>query len=222
MKLEKGLVISLGGSSIFDETGNFKDKFLSDLKFLQNYKNIIIVVGGGIRARKEIKKLNDKNMFFKDLKAIEITKQNAEYFANKINYKFYNINNLEKLENVPDGKICIGGLIPIFSTDAVASLIAELKEYDFVNLTNVNGIYDKNPKEFHDAKMFNKIEINDLIRLIFKTDKREPGTNAPLDLISLLIIRRSKIKTFVGKASIENITNLLEKNKFNGTKIVFN
>jgi uridylate kinase len=57
-----------------------------------------------------------------------------------------------------------------------------------INLTNVKGVYTKDPKKHKDAKLIKKIEINELIKLVLKTDKRMPGTNTVLDLISFVLL----------------------------------
>jgi uridylate kinase len=53
---------------------------------------------------------------------------------------------------------------PYFTTDTAASLRAvEIKADIILKATKVNGIYDKDPVKFGDAKMFEKITYNDVL-----------------------------------------------------------
>ena len=51
--------------------------------------------------------------------------------------------------------VVMGGITPGQTTDAVAAVLAERVHADvFVNVTSVNGIYDKDPKKFTGAKHY--------------------------------------------------------------------
>jgi uridylate kinase len=53
---------------------------------------------------------------------------------------------------------------PYFTTDTAASLRAvEIKADIILKATKVNGIYDKDPVKYGDAKMFEKITYNDVL-----------------------------------------------------------
>lgn len=216
----KGYVISLGGSSIFNAQGVYNEEFLKKLSFLKKNKNIILVVGGGIKARNAIAKLKSKNNFDRDIKGIYITHENAKYVAEKVGMKYYDLIGAKDICDIPQGAV-VGGILPCLTTDAVAALIAEQKGYKFVNTTNVDGVYTKDPKKHKDAKFLKNVEINELIKIVFNSDKREPGTNTVLDLISLLIVRRSKIPCFICKATQENLQAILNNKKLKGTAVYF-
>jgi len=216
-----GFVISLGGSSIFNNNNKYNDLFLKSLLFLKKHKNVILVVGGGIKARQKIASCKSNNNFDKDMIAINVTKQNAKYVASKLGFKFYDINCAEDIIKLPQGQVVVGGMLPGLTTDAVATLIAEQKEYNFINTTNVDGVYTKDPRKHKDAKLLKMVEINELIKIVLKSDKRAPGTNTVLDLISLFIVRRSQIPTIVCKATHKNIKSAIAR-KAVGTKVQFN
>ncbi len=47
----------------------------------------------------------------------------------------------------------MGGTEPAHSTDAVGSILAEFVGADLlINATSVDGLYDKDPKKYQDAK----------------------------------------------------------------------
>ncbi|MBA4322308.1 MAG: UMP kinase, partial [Odoribacter sp.] len=53
---------------------------------------------------------------------------------------------------------------PYFTTDTAASLRAvEIKADIIVKATKVDGVYDKDPVKYGDAKMFEKITYNDVL-----------------------------------------------------------
>lgn len=106
------------------------------------------------------------------------------------------------------GKVVVmGGLYPGQSTNAVAALAAERIKSDlFLNTTDVDGIYDKDPNIYPDAKLFKQIRIEELKKLL--EDKTfAAGTYELLDPISVRVIERSKIKCLVLKCD----PNLIEK-----------
>ena len=97
--------------------------------------------------------------------------------------------------------IVMGGLQPGQSTTSVALEVAEfINARKLVVLTNVKGIYDKDPKLFRDAKIFKKISYNKLQDLILKTsgdNQARAGEYRIFDAVSLQILKRSNIEVIV-------------------------
>ncbi|HDI73783.1 MAG TPA: UMP kinase [Candidatus Korarchaeota archaeon] len=96
------------------------------------------------------------------------------------------------------GKIPIsGGIQPGQSTDAVASLIAEKLGFGLmVKMTGVDGVYDRDPKEYPDARKIEELTYDDLERIVM--DKPyHPGRYELLDALSIKILRRSSISTII-------------------------
>jgi len=61
----------------------------------------------------------------------------------------------------------MGGTEPGHSTDAVAALLAECVRADlFINASDIDGIYDKDPKKSRDAKRREKMSAEDLLELV--------------------------------------------------------
>ncbi len=71
------------------------------------------------------------------------------------------------VKHLEKGRVVIFGCgtgSPFFSTDTAAALRANEIEADaLLKATNVDGIYDKDPKKFADAKKFNKITYLDVL-----------------------------------------------------------
>ena len=96
-----------------------------------------------------------------------------------------------KRDNSLDNEVIIfaaGTSNPYFSTDTAAALrAAEIKADILVKATNVDGIYDKDPKVYNDAKLIkettydkvinNKLKVMDLTAITLCMDNSIPRTN---------------------------------------------
>jgi uridylate kinase len=211
MANKETIIISLGGSLVVPE--NIDVEFLKNfkkiiLKFLKS-KKIIIIVGGGKTARNYLKALKefgvaDKN---RDWMGINITKLNAELVKN-----IFSKNEQKKI-------IISGGLKPGNSTDYVSVLMAKkYKTKTIINLSNIDYVYDKNPKEFPDAKHFENINWKDFQKIV--GTKWIPGLNAPFDPKASLMATKQKMKVVIINGSkLKELENFLENKSFVGTII---
>jgi uridylate kinase len=121
---------------------------------------------------------------------------------------------------VESGLIVVaGGLHPGQSTNGTAALIAEkVKASEFLNATDVDGIYDSDPNKNKKAKKFKRIDIKDLRNLLVHEDSMAGGYDL-MDIVALKVIERSKIKTKIIKADIKIIEKAL-KGMPTGTEII--
>lgn len=137
----------------------------------KKYK-IAVVVGGGnvVRGR-------DFNSLDIDAAGIFSTVVNAFILKSKLKNSIVmssvSIDNVPRysreqaLKELEKGNIVIlaAGLgIPLFSTDSAAAIRAiELEAIKILKVTKVDGVYDKDPMKFNDAKKLDKLSYNDLI-----------------------------------------------------------
>ena len=95
----------------------------------------------------------------------------------------------------------MGGLQPGQSTTSVALEVAEfIGAENLIILTDVAGIYDKDPKEFTDAKLLKHLNYNQLQKIILNmaNDKQAAaGEYRIFDAVSLQILKRSDIRVDV-------------------------
>jgi uridylate kinase len=107
----------------------------------------------------------------------------------------------------------MGGLQPGQSTTSVAITVAEyIKAERLVILTDVDGIYDKDPNLYKDAKLIEKISYDSLQKLILELSvdtQATAGEYRIFDAVSLQILKRSKMNVFVMSGK-----NLSQFNKF--------
>lgn len=220
-------VISIGGSLLVKakpDTELLRQLSQKISSFHASGKKIVLVIGGGKIARNYVECLDsfEVNNFQKDLMGIAITRANALMVANVIPECHKEVlSEVNQAKVILDaGKIPVfGGLMPFFTTDAVAALIAEALNATFVNLTNVDGIYAADPRDYPDARRFDEINYSDLISLIISCGSK-PGQNVVLDFACCMILQRSNLLGVVLDGSdVENFSNYLEGNSFTGTVI---
>lgn len=222
------IVLSLGGSLIIPDKIN--TKFLKNFKKLiqkhtQKYK-FIIVCGGGKIARKYIKSLKEikTNKKFQSYAGISATRMNARF----LNYFF----NFEPLGGIPHSTgeikkflkkrniVFCGGLdySPNQTSDTTAAKLAKKFSSNFINLTNVDGLFNKDPKKHKDAKLIPKISWENFDKIVNRLDF-EPGQHFVLDQLASKIIKKEKIRTTIVGPNLKNLDNLLNKKPFKGTII---
>jgi uridylate kinase len=133
------------------------------------------------------------------------------------------IEELELIHSSAKKKIVVcGGLHPGQSTNAVGALISESTNSDeFINATDVDGVYDKDPRKFSGAQKLNTVTVGQLERIL-GSESVEAGMYDLMDPIALKIISRSKILTRIIKCEAETLRSSLIGNGVTvGTKIVF-
>ena len=220
------IVLKIGGSLLFTKNLEFDTSKVKELyNILQNnviYDVSVIVCGGGILARKYINAYRQfrNNEALCDIIGIEVSRINARILLGAFGEKSYpNIpRNMEELAKalLTQKLIIMGGIQPGQSTTSVALEVAEYSMIDHVViLTDVNGIYDKDPKRHKDAKLLDTISPNRLRSIILNENNQAlAGEYRIFDLVSLQILKRSNIKV-----TLMSGQNLQEFKKFmNGSK----
>jgi uridylate kinase len=223
-------VISLGGSLIVPKDG-------IDWKFLKKFRELIIkeiadgnkfflISGGGSTSRQytnaasKIVKITPDDL---DWLGIHATRLNAHLLRTI----FRDIAHPEIIKNptfrMPiksnEGVIVAGGWKPGWSTDYVATMIAQ--EYDIktvINLSNIDYVYDQDPRSHKDAKKIEKIHWSGFRKIV--GDKWDPGLNAPFDPVASQKAEHLGLKVIImnGK-NIANLKKYLDGKKFIGTVI---
>ena len=117
-------------------------------------------------------------------------------------------------------KIVVVGALrykPNTTSDGTAADIAKMLKTDFINITKVKGLYNKNP-ELKDSKLIRKISFDGLSNIIKKI-KYKPGMNFVLDPLAAKTVIKYKIITYIIAPDLKNLKKLLEGKKFVGTVI---
>jgi uridylate kinase len=221
-------IISVGGSLIVPAEG-IDAKFLSDFslfinKQVQQGNKFLIVAGGGVTARQYVKAANQVQKIpieEQDWLGIHATRLNAHLLKTVLLDIAHPeiITNPEKNLISQSSVIIASGYRPGYSTDYVAVLLAKKYKTDIIiNLSNIDQVYDQDPKKFSQAKKIKEISWTEFRKIIGYQWK--PGLNTPFDPIASALAEKLKLKVVVinGK-NIKNIENCLDGKKYIGSLI---
>ncbi len=214
------IVISMGGS-IFENA--LEKDVKSTVDVFKNYDNYAIVVGGGPLARERIKFLRElgASEYHLDKMGIQATRLNALTISLALGNLIPIPSSIDEAIDILQsyGKVVMGGTEPGHTTDAVSLLLAEAWGAKSVfNVTNVDYLYDKNPKE-KGANKIEKISYRKLMDLLTEEEKKA-GSNFPIDILSINIAMRSNIEIFIlSYKDRENLKNALDGKDFRGTVV---
>lgn len=228
---EPPIIISVGGSLIVPD-GGVDTQFLSNLNKLirsevAHGRRFMLISGGGKIARRYqeagrqvIGDINDEDL---DWLGIHATRFNAHLlrtiFQDIANPRI--ITNYEKKLTNWTEPVAIGaGWKPGWSTDYDAVILArDYKAQLVINLSNIDGVYDKDPNKFKDAKLIKKITWEEVLRLTGK--KWSPGLNAPFDPIATPLAQKLGLTVIVTNGhDFNNLENIIENEAFKGTLIM--
>ena len=224
---KKLFVISVGGSVFFNEKLRAPEiaKFCECINELsrEGYQFVLVVGGGRVaRVYHAGAKALGANNFELDEVGIAITRANAMFFTYGIDNAWKKVlSDPKEAETVLLlGKTPIfGGTSPGQTTDAVGTLIAELMDADFINLSNVDGIYSADPNKEAHARMFKELSHVKMLSLI-KAQASKPGGHSFVDAHAANILNRSRIRGFfINGLDLENFKNVVRGLEFKGTVV---
>ncbi len=162
----------------------------------------VVVVGGGPYARKYVECA--KAMGLSDAAAdelgIEVSRTNALLLAHALGDLSYRPvpRSIDEVERAwSSGKIVVmGGLQPGQSTAGTAAVVAELLGIKrILYATDVDGVYDRDPRRHPDAKKLDVVRARDLLNVL--EQKFEAGGYQLIDPVALRIIERARIEVVV-------------------------
>lgn len=220
------VVIKLSGRVFGGETGAEIKKYAAMLADISGKVQPVVVAGGGRIARHYISiargfGLDEASL---DIIGIEVSRLNAKLLIAALGARAHPAvpEDLEQVTNaVATGKVVVaGGLHPGQSTNATAALIAEkVGATKFVNATDVDGIYDSDPRVNRRAKMFRKITVKQCLELL-GGENSVAGSYDLMDIVALKVIERSRIPTLVIKSEPATIKSAVVRNQSPGTRII--
>jgi uridylate kinase len=229
---ENTYIINFGGSLVVPD--------LIDTKLLREFRELIIdrvtnhqqkfviIVGGGKTARQYqgaaseiIPGIPDED---KDWIGIHATRLNAqllrtifrEHVFPKINT---NPHDLEDFYHSRDAIMIAAGWKPGFSTDYDTVLLGRyLGIKTILNLSNIDYIYDKDPRKNPDAKKIEEISWGEF-REMFGSQWK-PGMSTPFDPIAAEFADKEDLEVVtMNGANMENLRAYLNDESFTGSVI---
>ena len=209
--MKEKIIISLGGSLIVPD--DIDVKFLQDLKkVLAKFPNrkFIIAPGGGKTARKygaALKSLGDKNTNDSDWLGIYAIRLNRLFLS----FVFKRTKNVDVMQS-PNAK-------PGQTSDSHAVEYAKSHGAKvIINLSNIDYVYDKNPKRYKNAKPLKNVSWRDFRRII--GGKWQANESWPFDPVASRMAEKLKLKVvFMNGKPLSNLKNYLSGKSFRGTVI---
>jgi len=228
---EPPIVISIGGSLIVPNGGIDTD-FVKRLNVfireeVEKGRRFFLVAGGGNLSRiyRDAGKTIIGTMTDEDLDwlGIHVTRLNAHLLRTvfqDIAHPRVISDYDKKLDNWKEPVVIASGWKPGWSTDYCMVKVAQLYDAQFmINLSNIDWIYDKDPRKFKDAKIIKKLtweECEDLVG-----DKWAPGMNLPFDPIATILANKLHLTAAVANGhDFENLRKIIEGDEFKGTVIM--
>lgn len=221
------IVISLGGSLIIPN--DLDVAFLNDFKKLifsqvEKGKKFLIITGGGKICRKyqdAAKQVSDISNEDLDWIGIASLRLNAELLRTIFGERAHSKVIFNLSQDFPFNKpIVIGAAYePGQSTDWDAVLGAKhMNAKRVINISNIDYVYDSDPKINPNAKKIEKISWKDYRKLI--PTEWNPGLNSPFDPIASKMAEENGMEVVImnGKP-IDNLEKCLNGEKFQGTII---
>jgi uridylate kinase len=234
MVKQKTYIISLGGSLIAPLPGidwKFLRKFRElIIKEIKKGRRFVIVTGGGSTCRayqqaadKVVRLTKDD----RDWLGIHTTRLNAhliktifrKYAHPRINKNPLTKEDLAKHFTKGEGIMVAAGWRPGWSTDYVATILAKrLRAKTIINLSNIDYVYNKDPKKYKDAKKIREIGWKEFRNIV--GNRWDPGLNAPFDPVASRQAQKLGLEVIImnGKR-LGSLKKYLAGKKFKGTKI---
>ncbi|RME32290.1 UMP kinase [Candidatus Woesearchaeota archaeon] len=214
-------VISLGGSVVVPDSidTTFLKGFVALIQRLLGAQRFVIITGGGRTARQyqaAARALGDVPDDELDWLGIHATRLNAQLLRAALRVHAALISDPEH-DALPDAPVLIGaGWKPGCSTDYDAAVIAErVGAPRIINVSNTSHVYDKDPREFTDARPIERLTWDELLALI--GDEWRPGLNAPFDPVAAKRCRAAGISAAIVSADLANLEAALTHKPFVGT-----
>jgi uridylate kinase len=222
------IVVSVGGSLIVPDG--------IDTVFLTHFKTLVlekvqrgftfsIITGGGKTARRYqdaaqavTAEITSQD---RDWLGIHSTRLNAQLLRNIfVGYAHPQVIKNPTIDIEAEEPIIIAaGWQPGCSTDYDAVLMAKnLGATRLVNLSNIDYVYDKDPRRYPDAKKIEKISWAEFRKII--PDHWDPGLSSPFDPIAAKEAESLGLEVaIINGAKLEEFSNYLDGKPFVGTVI---
>jgi uridylate kinase len=124
-----------------------------------------------------------------------------------------------KKVNFKKDVLIAAGWKPGWSTDYDSVLLAKnLGARTIINLTNVDHVYDRDPRKYPNAKAFKRLSWPEFKRIV--GGKWSPGLSMPFDPIASKLASRLGMRIIIMNGNkLQNLENFLNKKSFTGTTI---
>ncbi|MGA8542678.1 MAG: UMP kinase [Thermoplasmata archaeon] len=226
---ERAVVLSMGGSVLL--TGHNDRQYLEDLATLLREVGrkipLVVTTGGGRTAREYIHLGRELGLTEVELDeiGIDVTRLHARLLAARIGPPTpahppttvaLAVHELQR-----GSPVILGGTEPGHTTDGVGALVAaRLRASRFINATDVNGIYEHDPRTNPRARRIAKSSWVDFRRRVQMSTTGEAGQNFLFDRLGADILWRAGIPLLVVDGrNLANLEAAIRGHPFDGSRV---
>jgi len=200
------VVVSIGGSVLLTGTGDreYFEQLADLLRRLGADRPLVVTTGGGRTAREYIQLGRSLGLteFELDEVGIEVTRLHARLLAARIGGP----TPAHPPTTVPavveqlraGSPVVLGGTEPGHTTDGVAALVAvRIRAARVVNATDVDGIYDQNPRTHPNARRLERLTWPEFRAMVHAGTSGEAGQNFLFDRLGADALARAHIPLLI-------------------------
>ncbi len=230
--MNKRTIIRLGGSLISTEPGKLNEEYLAGFRDAlvrrhhQTGESFVIICGGGrlSRSYQDATKRLRADIHQKDMDWVGIFTCNLNaqavrvIFSPKETYPSV-ITRLADISSVSAPFVIVGVEEPGHSSNYDAVEIANiLRAATIVNLSNIEFIYDNDPRVYPDAKKYEEVTWSEYLGFI--PEEWHPGLSTPFDPVSSRRAADLGLEVLFMKGDdLDNFARYLDTGEFTGSII---
>jgi len=223
------VVVSIGGSVLV--TGRGDERYLRGLSSLLREcgrsVSLAVTTGGGRTAREYIALGRSMGLTEVELDeiGIDVTRLHARLLAGAVGGPTPDRVPASIREAVQElhraSPVILGGTEPGHTTDGVAALLAvRLRAARVVNATDVNGVYEEDPRTHPRARRLESLSWPDFRALVHRSTTGAAGQNFLFDRLGADLLARSRIPLYiVAGRGLPNLGAAIRGRPFDGSRI---
>jgi uridylate kinase len=227
---EAPVVVSIGGSVLL--TGDGDREYLEGLSALLRRLGrrfpLVVTTGGGRTAREYIRLGRSLGLTEVELDelGIEVTRLHAHLLAARIGPPAPSHPPESVRATVAalraGSPVVLGGTEPGHTTDGVAALLAvRLRAARVVNATDVDGVYDRDPRAHRGARRIPSLRWPAFRQMVQRGTTGEAGQNFLFDRLGAELLSRAAIPLrVVAGRPLPNLERAIAGRRFSGTTVV--
>jgi uridylate kinase len=223
------VVVSLGGSVLLTGAGDrrYVDRLAEMLRRVGRATPLVVTTGGGRTAREYIRLGRELGLTEVELDeiGIEVTRLHARLLAARIGppapaHPPTTIA-LAVHELRGSSPVILGGTEPGHTTDGVAALIAaRVRAARLVNATDVDGLYDHDPRTHPGARRISRIRWPEFRRRVHASTDGEAGQNFLFDRLGADTLARARIPLWIVHGrDLANLERAIRGKAFDGSRV---
>lgn len=223
------VLVSVGGSVLLtgEDDAGYLDRLATLLRRLGQRFPLVVTTGGGRTAREYIqlgRRLELTEVELDEL-GIDVTRLHARLLAARIGSPTPAHPPTTLREVVHElrraSPVVLGGTEPGHTTDAVAALLAvRLRAARMVNATNVDGLYDLDPRSHPEARRVQTVSWTEFRRQVHGAATGEAGENFLFDRLGADSLARAGIPlAIVHGRDLDALEAAMTGRPFHGTQV---